>query len=337
MRSLALTATVALVIGTFPIAGVAHATQIGSEITQVATGSSPGTGDVGFDDDGEVTVEAGSPESADTSPDATPAASYEFVPPPECSEKLIDKLWNAPDETKKRAIAEKLPAGCASDVYGVWVPAEGCWISLLAPPPAKDHPAWEGHDDGIILECVSPFIECDETHTTCVITDTYWSPTAPPGVPDPASLAQSAIDKMQLKPIRIGIEPSKGPGIVGMPSWMWASEPRDNEYGEKTASASAGGVTVTATATTQKVVWNLNGETTLECDAGTPYKVEYGTKDSECSHIYETQGEKHITARSTWQVSWESGDLGYEGTRELILEDIAEADIVIGEIQVLRQ
>ena len=326
-----------VIFGLASVPVAAHAVPtIHLSVAQDGDGSSSGNGFVTGGSDGEVTAGASTPDSEGTSPDATPA-SYEFTPPPECSENLIDKLWNAPDETKKRAIAEKLPTGCASSVYGVWVPAKGCWISLLAPPPAKDHPAWEGHDDGIILECVSPFIECNETHTTCVITDTYWSPTAPPGVPDPASLAQSAIDKMQLKPIRIGIEPSKGPGIVGMPSWMWASEPRDNEYGEKTASASAGGVTVTATATTQKVVWNLNGETTLECDAGTPYKVEYGTKDSECSHIYETQGEKHITARSTWQVSWESGDLGYEGTRELILEDIAEADIVIGEIQVLRQ
>ena len=63
---------------------------------------------------------------------------------------------------------------------------------------------------------------------------------------------QIAIENMHLRAIDIGIAPEPGPdsiGLVGMPVWMWAANPDEHTVGPITESASAGGITVTATAT----------------------------------------------------------------------------------------
>ena len=61
---------------------------------------------------------------------------------------------------------------------------------------------------------------------------------------------------MNLRPISIGIVPEDRPGsvgLVGMPVWLWAASPGPAQsWGPITRSASAGGVTVTATAKVQQ-------------------------------------------------------------------------------------
>ena len=290
-------------------------------------------------DDG-VDVGVTTPGSnAEPAADSAPA-SYTYVPPATCDAKKITKLRKAETGTELEAAAAALSGGCKS-ALGVWDASQHCFASLMTPPFGHDDPVWEGNSDGILIECLRPVVCSDayvEDHgTSCANGTVYWSPTAPPGIPDPAALAREAVSSMQLKAIQIGLEPSKGPGIVGLPSWYWAHDPADNEFGTIETSASAGGITVTARATTEKIVWNLNDEKTLECDAGQPYKPAYGDQDSTCSYRYQTPGEKHITATSTWNITWDSGPLGYEGTHDLTLDDTTEADILIAEIQVLRQ
>ena len=53
-------------------------------------------------------------------------------------------------------------------------------------------------------------------------------------------------------------------------------------------SASAGGITVTATAKVLDITWDMGDGTEVVCDtAGTPYKPEFGRKDSpDCGHTY---------------------------------------------------
>src|SRR3546814_17188855 len=73
-----------------------------------------------------------------------------------------------------------------------------------------------------------------------------------------------------------------------MPVWMWAANPDDHTYGPITATATAGGITITATANVPKVTWQMGDGTTVECrTAGTPYKAASGKKPSPaCGPVY---------------------------------------------------
>ena len=120
---------------------------------------------------------------------------------------------------------------------------------------------------------------------------------------------------MELKAINIGLAPEPGPdsvGLVGMPVWMWAASPDDHTFGPITASASAGGITITATARVHKVTWDMGDGTEVVCrNAGTPYRPEYGKQESpNCGHVYATSSSREqdgkftVTASSDWVVEW---------------------------------
>ncbi|WP_143674029.1 ATP/GTP-binding protein [Streptomyces caniscabiei] len=132
---------------------------------------------------------------------------------------------------------------------------------------------------------------------------------------DPAVLAQQAVDKMLLAGPDININPKPGGrGLVGMPVWM-AVDQSPTTWGPNTASASAGGVTVTATAKVSQVVWAMGDGASVTCTgAGTVYQKSYGLKKSpDCGHVY-TQpsndvagGTYKVTATSTWVINWQGG------------------------------
>src|SRR3546814_7843520 len=98
---------------------------------------------------------------------------------------------------------------------------------------------------------------------------------------------------MALRAIDISITPSPAAGrigLVGMPVWMWAQSPDDHTYGPITATASAGGITITAPATVQNVTWQMaDGATEGGNLAGTPNQPKQGKRRCpDCGHVYET-------------------------------------------------
>ena len=159
----------------------------------------------------------------------------------------------------------------------------------------------------------------------------------------PREVAQLAIERMHLKAIDIGIVPEPGPdsiGLVGMPVWMWAKAPNNQTFGPITESASAGGITITATARVLQVTWDMGDGTEIVCDtAGTPYKPELGRKDSpDCGHTYKNSSAGKpddaytVTATSSWVITWSGA--GQTGT--IRLDGLTRStQIRIGEAQVL--
>ncbi|MFI8952601.1 hypothetical protein ACIGO6_39790 [Streptomyces sp. NPDC053750] len=79
------------------------------------------------------------------------------------------------------------------------------------------------------------------------------------------------------------------------------------------ATATAGGVTVTATAAVTSIRWTMGDGTTVTCAGpGTPYQASVGMADSsDCGHRYSQissgrPGEQYpLTAISTWTVTWQ--------------------------------
>ena len=228
---------------------------------------------------------------------------------------------------------EEVP--CSSSA-GIWSNAYGCYLQLAPgggpPPPAASNP------NGAWYTCTNP---------GCGLTcggRTIWLDDSPEQLPSPAELAQDALERMDLEPIQIGIVPEDEPGrigLVGMPVWMWVENPTPNTFGPITESATAGSLTVTATARVRSTIWNMGDGNAVTCTTdGTPYEDKFGESDSpDCGYRYTTTSwdksghEFTITAITHWVVDWTGG--GQDGS--IPIEHVTETRVRVGELQVLSQ
>lgn len=220
----------------------------------------------------------------------------------------------------------------------VWSNGRQCYIGRVTPPPPFNDPAWEGHTDGAIYFCEPPVIVGRGIQVIF-----FWAAAAPiaGSPPDPRELAQQAIAEMDLKAVQIGIVPDPKPGsigLVGLPVWMWTA-PTEQTWGPITRTASAGGVTVSATARVKSVAWSMGDGSSVTCGSpGTPYNDSFGKIDSPtCGYRYSRTslgqpGDAYaVAATSYWEVTWAGG--GENGV--INIDFTANTQIRIGELQVL--
>lgn len=223
---------------------------------------------------------------------------------------------------------------------GYWSNGYNCYISLLDEQPPAGDPSWQGHEpgDGAVYTCYQP-------QTDLLIWIWSADPPANSGQgPTPREVAQLAIEQMNLRAIDIGIAPEPGDdsiGLVGMPVWMWAANPARQTVGPASASASAGGVTVTATARVLHLTWDMGDGNIVTCTtAGTPYQVAYGNKKSpDCGHVYTSSssaepGDKFtVTATSDWVITWagagQNGTIPLNGLTRSVQISVGEAQVLV--------
>jgi hypothetical protein len=149
---------------------------------------------------------------------------------------------------------------CQSE-YGYWSNAYDCYISRMEPPPPANDPVWQGHEpgDGAIYNCYQP-------DSDLLIPIWAGSPPERPGQQiTPLEVAQIAIEQMNMSAVGVGLAPTpvesnpKSIGVIGLPVWMWVDDPTSATYATSddplSASASAGGITVTANAYVERVEW----------------------------------------------------------------------------------
>ncbi|MFF4145133.1 ATP/GTP-binding protein [Streptomyces sp. NPDC001698] len=213
-----------------------------------------------------------------------------------------------------------------------------CTYEKADPQPPVENLAWRDHKpgDGAIYT-----VMCPDTGRIGVV----WLPdgTAPnaPAI-DPEVLARQAVDSMKLVGPDIASPRVGGKYIVGVPMWMWVNR-GPTTYGPNTATATAGGVTVTARAKVSKIVWTMGDGATVTCNgAGTPYKTAEGKRESPtCGHTYtRTSASQHggkyeVTATSSWTVGWQVTTGGVE-TGQFIEIRQTQMQVAIGELQVVR-
>ncbi len=212
-----------------------------------------------------------------------------------------------------------------------------CKYTKIDPKPPAEHPAWKGKDpakhDMYFMGCSDGG---QDTPDGFVV-----APQGQPPVPqvDPQELAQRAVDSMTLLGPDIASPRAAGKYTVGVPMWMWVNQSATT-YGPNTASASAGGITVTATAKVSKIVWQMGDGTSVTCNGpGTPYQASEGMAESPtCGHMYSktsagAQNAKFpVTATSTWTIDWQGG--GAAGQLTEVRQ--TNVQVAIGEVQVVR-
>lgn len=224
---------------------------------------------------------------------------------------------------------------CFDPGWGWFNDADSCYWKLVDPQPG-DGAWWEGHyPDGAIY-----MTTCMELRPG-VGGGWAWRATPPPGygagLPTPQQLAQRAIDQMTLSGPQIHT-PLDGDrsGVVGVPVWLW-TDVGATTWGPTSATAAVPGLSVTATATANQIVWDMGDGRSETCrNPGTPYYAG-GVTSPTCQHIYEqpSTGQPNdaypVTATTTWDVTWTGG--GVSGS--LTVTRQSTAGVRIGEVQVL--
>jgi hypothetical protein len=239
---------------------------------------------------------------------------------------------------------------CHRDDLGWFSSLDDCYWRLMDPQPASDDPlnkTANGYpSSGDASKGKFYIVTCPDLpgQNRTMQGGDFWRATPPPGFgggPNLAALAQEAVTKMRLEGAKVGIAPkpsSKG-GSVGLPVWVWNQKgPRTT--GPTSASATALGVTVTATAIVQNVTWDFGNGTTINCGfPGAPYTASFGTQvpdkgQGQCGFAGYTQiGPYTVAATSTWAVHWIGG--GQQG--DLTTTRASQVQIRIGEVQVVGQ
>ncbi|MFF1560962.1 ATP/GTP-binding protein [Streptomyces sp. NPDC058279] len=220
-----------------------------------------------------------------------------------------------------------------------------CAIRRLEPQPPAGSSLWEGHSPGDGAVYVDPCLTSDPNGTATVdlIGKAFWSKDTPAPAVDPAVLAQRAVDSMLLQGPAIVSPRADGTYTVGVPVWMWVGQSQTT-WGPNSASATAGGITVTATAKVSRVVWNMGDGSSVTCTGpGTAYTASRGMASSpDCGHLYKATsagipGAKYQgTATSTWSIDWAvTGGGGQTGQ----LTEVRQSafTVAVGELQVVGQ
>jgi hypothetical protein len=140
------------------------------------------------------------------------------------------------------------------------------------------------------------------TTTTTVV----WLATPPTATaPSPAQLAAQARSLLRLTTPVIGSSPKPGePDLVGLNLWAWVAS---SAWSAQSATASAGGLSVTATAAPSYATWDFGDGTVVTCQGpGTVYQPSDGANpvSPTCGHVYRQSGS--FTERVTvhWAVTW---------------------------------
>jgi len=167
------------------------------------------------------------------------------------------------------------------------------------------------------------------------------TPAAP--LPTPGELAEQAVQEtpLPMPAVRMVPAPPVRP-LVNLPMMLWIDPA---QWAPQTASASAGGVTSTVTATPRRVLWDMGNGDAVSCDgpgvafvAGVPYEQQL--QGTACQYTYgrssaNQPGEAYrVTTKLEFEVTWAAvgapggGDLGPAGRS-------TTTAVPVGEIQTL--
>ncbi|MDG4794939.1 hypothetical protein [Micromonospora sp. WMMD1082] len=220
---------------------------------------------------------------------------------------------------------------CYDDLLGWFNSGDGCYYKLAESPPTEPPEGQQWY-----LKTCSGGALGDQT---LELRDA-----PPPGFgapPDPEELARRAFASITLLAPRASVAPRKdiGPGLVGLPVWMWA-ETGASQFGPLSAAASDRGLTVTIRAEVARVVWDMgNGDEVVCTGPGTRYRADgphAGRRSPDCGYHngYPTAGTYQVQATTHWSVTWTSTG-GDSGSIDGVTRTTGPVTIQINELQVV--
>ncbi|WP_341721095.1 hypothetical protein QQG74_01095 [Micromonospora sp. FIMYZ51] len=220
---------------------------------------------------------------------------------------------------------------CYDELLGWFNSNDGCYYKIADSPPQEPPEGWQYYTK----TCYGNGIGDEQL----VLLEE-----PPPGFgapPDPEELARRAFASITLLAPRASVAPRKriGPGLVGLPVWMWA-EPGASQFGPLSASASDRGLTVTIEAKVEQVIWDMGNGDEVSCDGpGTPYDAtgqHAGRPSPDCGYDngYPQAGTYRVQATTYWTVEWSSSS-GVQGQIPDVTRTSGPVEIQINELQVV--
>lgn len=151
---------------------------------------------------------------------------------------------------------------------------------------------------------------------------------------NPAALAEQAVSKLGLASPTIEMAPPDGAEqLVGVSTWLWI-EPA--AWHSMSATASAGTVSATATATPSKVVWNMGDGNQITCDGpGTPYVASDPTAATNCSYTWAQAGSYQVAVTLYWSVTWTAAGAPGGGNLGLQAGPATQVPVTVTESQAI--
>lgn len=170
----------------------------------------------------------------------------------------------------------------------------------------------------------------------------FWvsNPKTPaPPVP-PAVLAQQALTQLALPSATVEMAPPAGAEqLVNLATWLWVDPQAWHSY---SATAEAGPVSATATATPVKVVWDMGDGRSVTCDGpGAPYDPAQPDATTDCSYTWvqssagQLGGAYQVTATIYYEVTWEALGAAGGGTLGLVAGPAAHLSVQVAESEAL--
>src|SRR6266508_54030 len=242
--------------------------------------------------------------------------------------KRNDTTGGEPGGTKKTQTVTKSASSCmwhgqkvpCSTSEGWYDAASGCYLSLQPDKPVIGPDPSTADPTILKYRCALIIIVIDGKPVTEAIFRSIFrrKGAATPAI-DPRVAARAVVARMSMKPIAIGLVPRPGrTGYVNLPVWMWVADPGPETTGPLTVTKAEQGLSITATATLDRIVWDMGDGSTVTCGAGTPYVETEQVEDSpDCGYRYQATskhvpgGRYTVTATSYWNVHWTGG--GTEG------------------------
>lgn len=198
-----------------------------------------------------------------------------------------------------------------------WFSNVPCYARNVSDDYDRDHPSWEGNENGSIWQC---------SHDPAgrALTVVFWvdDSEAPPP-PDPRELAEEAFGRMQLATPSIHVAPAPPlKTYVGLDTWLWMDR---SQWATLTNSVTVRDTEVDVTARVVSARWDM-GAGSVGCpSAGRPWVK--GLPDSaktDCSYTYkrvsdfEPDKKFRVSVHLQYQVDWvcsgeclvDSGTLG---------------------------
>ena len=133
--------------------------------------------------------------------------------------------------------------------------------------------------------------------------------------------------------------PAAATQLVNLSSWIWLSAQTWKTY---TATASIDGVSASATATPEEVVWNMGDGDSVTCDGpGTPYEASQPSATTDCSYTWtapsssEPGGVYDVSATTKWQVTWTAVGAAGGGSLGLVSGPAAHIEVRVAESEAI--
>ncbi len=156
---------------------------------------------------------------------------------------------------------------------------------------------------------------------------------------DPVVLAQEAKRKLAVPTPTITMTPPPDKVLVQSNTFL-SIDP--SQWGRRSASASAGGVTSTVVGVPEKVVWSMGDGQQVVCTVpGTPYNpaIDFDAQQPDCGYVYRRSSAGYpndavsVTATLYYHATWTATGAAGGGDLGLISATSAPISVRVNEIQ----